>query len=135
MKGWKVIAASLLACCAMGVTACSSDVDVEEDTDTTVIGGDTATTPGMSVDATTDTNAGADTGVGGDVAQGAAESMVESKLVMAPGFSSVEVDSGPDGAIILSGTVATQAEKDSAEAIAKGTDGVTSVTNNITVGQ
>ena len=63
----------------------------------------------------------------------AIEKVVEAKLVVKPGFSGVTVASSGNGVIILNGTVASQAEKDQAEQVAKGTDGVKQVQNNLTI--
>lgn len=45
----------------------------------------------------------------------------------------IRVDTDSKGAVVLSGTVKSQAEADKAVAIARGTDGVTSVKSNIRV--
>jgi len=45
----------------------------------------------------------------------------------------IKVDTDSKGAVVLKGTVKTQAEADKAVSIARGTDGVTSVMSNIQV--
>ncbi len=45
----------------------------------------------------------------------------------------MQVDTDAKGAVSLSGTVRNQAEADTAVSIARGTEGVTSVTSNLTV--
>ena len=46
----------------------------------------------------------------------------------------IKVDTDQKGVVVLSGNAKTKAEADKAESLAKGTQGVTSVKNNITVG-
>ncbi|KQW45591.1 MULTISPECIES: BON domain-containing protein [unclassified Roseateles] len=48
-------------------------------------------------------------------------------------LSTVNVDTDANGWVQLTGKVATQAEKDRAEAVAKATEGVKSVDNKLTV--
>jgi hyperosmotically inducible periplasmic protein len=57
---------------------------------------------------------------------------VKAKLASNPALASVNV-TAQDGVVTLAGTVATDADKSSAEQLAKGVDGVKSVTNNLTV--
>jgi len=56
---------------------------------------------------------------------------IESKLVVA-GISGASVDV-QNGKVVLKGTVKTQAQKTEAEDLAKNTDGVTDVTNQLTI--
>jgi hyperosmotically inducible protein len=45
----------------------------------------------------------------------------------------INVDTDSNGAVVLSGNVGTQDEADKAISIARATEGVTSVTNNLTL--
>lgn len=45
----------------------------------------------------------------------------------------VHVNTDKSGGVVLTGTAKTQADKDRAETVAKGIEGVTSVTNNIEI--
>lgn len=47
----------------------------------------------------------------------------------------MQVDTDNKGAVSLSGTVRSQAEADKAVSIARGTEGVTSVISNLTIGK
>lgn len=118
----------------LSLGACSGNAEVDTNADSTagdttvvVVPIDTIVTPDTaSVDMSLDT-----------AAMGAAtegiEKLVEAQLMVAPGYSNVQVESSGDGVIILNGTVATEEEKVSAEAEAKKVVGVKSVTNNLTV--
>ena len=117
MKASNVVIIALMAGCIM-LAACEGKV--EEKTDSM------ATTPGKGVD-TAATNMGQTKG------SEAIEMKVEVKVIAESGLSDVHVDSKQDSSIILSGTTASDAEKAKAESIAKGTDGVRGVENNITV--
>src|SRR5262245_37395328 len=59
---------------------------------------------------------------------------VKTKLAANPDTSAIKIGvDAVDGVITLSGVVPTQKEKDEAERVAKGTAGVRSVVNNITI--
>jgi osmotically-inducible protein OsmY len=128
MKSVRIILMSLFVAGALTFTACDSEVEVREGDDTTVVDTDHKdTTSGSTVGNTIDT-------AGQTMGDEAVEKAVEAKLVMEKGFENVDVESKPDGIIVLTGMAATEAEKMKAAEIAKGTDGVTGVENNITVG-
>jgi hyperosmotically inducible protein len=57
---------------------------------------------------------------------------VKPKVTMVPGGTGINVDT-KDGVVTLNGTVDTEAAKASAEAAAKGVNGVQRVVNNLTV--
>ena len=57
---------------------------------------------------------------------------VKTKVTAVPGGTGINVDT-KDGVVTLNGTVDTEAAKTSAEAAAKGVEGVKSVKNNLTV--
>lgn len=126
MKSVRMILMSLLVAGALTFTACDSEVEVREGDDTTVVDADHDTTAGSTVGNTIDT-------AGQTIGDETVEKAVEAKLVMEKGFENVDVESKPDGVIVLTGTAATEAEKTKAAEIAKGTDGVKGVENNITV--
>jgi hypothetical protein len=117
---------SLLVAGALTFTACDADADIEVDEKDDSVG--------VNMDGTADTVGNAVDNATGEVGDEMVEKAVETKLVAEPGFENVDVESKAGGVIVLTGTAATDAEKMKAEEIAKGTDGVTSVENNITVG-
>jgi osmotically-inducible protein OsmY len=128
MKSVRIILMSLFVAGALTFTACDSKVEVREGEDTTVVDTDhkdttAGSTVGNAIDTATQT-------MGDEMV----EKAVEAKLVAEKGFENVDVESKPDGIIVLTGTAATEAEKMKAADIAKGTDGVKGVENNITVG-
>jgi osmotically-inducible protein OsmY len=125
MKTVKIILLSFLVAGALTVTACESDVEVKEGTDSTA----------MEVNADTAANATERTvdNAGQEMGDEMLEKAVETKLIAEPGFDGVTVESKADGIIVLNGTATTDAEKTKAEEIAKGTDGVKGVENNIMV--
>jgi osmotically-inducible protein OsmY len=61
------------------------------------------------------------------------EGKIQSKLVVA-GISGATVDV-QNGEVVLKGAVKTQAQKTEAEDLARNTDGVTKVTNDLSVGR
>ena len=120
---------SPIAAAAINLGACNGDVKVEEKT------GDSMAVENKMVDSGATTTVGntMDTAAGGLKTE-SVETVVESKLTLEPGFKDVEVSSKGEGMIVLSGMAATDAEKMRADSIAKATEGVKSVENNITVG-
>jgi osmotically-inducible protein OsmY len=127
MKSVRIILMGLFVAGALTFTACDSKVEVKDGDDTTAMGTDHRdTTVGSTVGSTIDT---ATQTMGDEMV----EKAVEAKLVAEKGFENVDVESKPDGIIVLTGTAATEAEKMKAGEIAKGTDGVKSVENNVTV--
>lgn len=70
---------------------------------------------------------------GQEVSDEAVEKMVESVLIVKPGFANVMVESEPDGVIVLTGIVASDSEKVAAQKAAEGVSGVKSVKNKLTV--
>jgi len=69
-----------------------------------------------------------------DVADSAITAKVKSKLAVDTETSALKIDAHTDGGVVtLTGVVPTQAEKAQAEQIARNTEGVTRVINNITV--
>ena len=135
--------AAIVAALALG--ACSGEADVNIDNDSaSVSGGVNADDTAVTINPDVDTAGGidVDTAGGPDVnldSAGAAVSgegiqkLVEAQLMVAPGFSGVDVTSEAHGVIVLNGTVASEEEKTSAETMAKGVAGVKSVKNNLTV--
>ncbi len=112
-----------IALCAFGlitIQACKKDADVRTGADTTM------STTGNRIDS-------AASSAGSEVKSESIEKVVEGKLQLEPGFSGVDVESTPEGMIILTGTAASENEKARAQVIAQNTDGVKGVTNNITV--
>jgi osmotically-inducible protein OsmY len=127
MKTVRMILMSLFVAGVLTFTACDSKVEVRDGDDTTAMDTDQKdTTAGSTVGNAIDTAAQT-------MGDEAVEKAVEAKLVMEKGFENVDVESKPDGVIVLTGTAATDAEKTKAAEIAKGTDGVKGVENNITV--
>jgi len=127
MKSVRIILMGLFVAGALTFTACDSKVEVKDGDDTTAMGTDHKdTTVGSTVGSTIDT---ATQTMGDEMV----EKAVEAKLVAEKGFENVDVESKPDGIIVLTGTAATEAEKMKAGEIAKGTDGVKGVENNVTV--
>lgn len=95
---------------------------------------------GCKAEVKTDAKTGEDTAavtvdpaVKDDVAGEAIQAKVSAALVAAAGFENVDVESSTQGVIVLNGTVASEDEKGKAEMIAKNIEGVTTVTNNLTV--
>jgi|GEM_PF-2553609 len=125
MKPMHILSTSLCVLGLAAFTACSDDVDVRTDSDTT-----TATMEGRG----DTTSVGEAVGnAGQEVKDESIEKMVETALLAKPGFGEVEVESRPDGVIILNGTVATENEKAQAQVVAENTAGVKQVENNLTV--
>lgn len=125
---------AIIAAATLG--ACGNKADVDVNTDSTGMHVDTmATAPADTMmPAPADTVNTMDTvGAGTGMKDESIEKVVEAKLVVKPGFSGVTVASSGNGVIVLNGTVASQAEKDQAEQVAKGTDGVKQVQNNLTI--
>ena len=117
MKSARILMGAFCIAGALTLGACKADVKTESD------GGDSlsVTTAPAVKDAAKE--------AGGEGIQ----VKVESALVAAPGFSTVEVTSTTTGVIVLSGTVPTEDDKARAQMIASNVEGVTSVTNNLTV--
>lgn len=111
---------------ALALSACTGDADVDMDNDTAGVDANVD----MAPDTTDIAGSGSDTAtLDGE----GIEKLVEAKLIAAPGYGDVDVESGGEGVIILNGTVATDAEKTEAERLAREVDGVMTVTNNITL--
>jgi hypothetical protein len=138
------IVAVLALAGSLAFVACSGEAKIDTDNDADSAG--LNTTPGdtgAAVDVNVDTSGGPDVNLdstgaaAGDAAQGAAnesiEKLVETHLALTPGFSGVDVESEGDAVIVLTGTVASEAEKASAETETKTVAGVKSVRNEITV--
>lgn len=117
MKSIRILSMVLGAVMLLSVGACKSKVDVKNGDSTTVI--------------KTDPNAVDN--AGSKVNEEAMQKAVEAALVAKPGMESVDVTSGGEGTIILSGTAATENEKGQAQVVAQNVAGVKKVTNNIMV--
>lgn len=113
---------------ALTLVACTGDADVDVDNDSVGVDADVDVAPD-----TVGTNTGMVDTTAVTVDGEGIEKLVEAKLIAAPGYGDVDVESGGEGIIILNGTVATDAEKTEAERLAREVDGVTTVTNNITL--
>lgn len=113
---------------ALTLVACTGDADVDVDNDSVGVNADVDVAPD-----TVGTNTGMVDTTAVTVDGEGIEKLVEAKLIAAPGYGDVDVESGGEGIIILNGTVATDAEKTEAERLAREVDGVTTVTNNITL--
>ncbi|HVK40211.1 MAG TPA: BON domain-containing protein [Candidatus Kapabacteria bacterium] len=113
---------------ALTLVACTGDADVDVDNDSVGVDADVDVAPD-----TVGTNTGMVDTTAVTVDGEGIEKLVEAKLIAAPGYGDVDVESGGEGVIILNGTVATDAEKTEAERLAREVDGVTTVTNNITL--
>src|SRR5690242_8458891 len=123
MKNVRIILMGLFIAGALTFTACDSKVEVRDGDDTTAMETEHKdTTTGSTVGNAIDTAAQT-------MGDEAVEKAVEAKLVVDKGFENVDVESKPDGIIVLTGTAATEAEKTKAAEIAKGTDGVKGVEN------
>jgi hypothetical protein len=115
---------------ALALGACSGEADVDVDNDTAGVDANVDVAPADSPAVTLPADsAGAAVTTDGE----GMEKLVEAKLIAAPGFGDVDVESSGEGAIVLTGSVATEAEKMEAERLAKEVDGVMTVTNNITI--
>jgi hypothetical protein len=126
---------ALSAAAAFMLAACSGEADIDLDNDTT--DNDTGIT--LTPDTTTDMDTvGSDTStlgqVGQEISDESVEKLVEAQLLISDGFKNVTVESEAGGVIVLSGTVASEAEKTAAEAETKKVAGVKEVRNNITIG-
>jgi osmotically-inducible protein OsmY len=126
MKSPGALFAGLVMVAVLNLGGCTSKTEVST-TDSTAAG-TTRMDTGMSSTTTTTTTGGDATMAGEGI-----EKKVEAKLVLEPGFSDVDVASPAPGTILLTGTTATKAEMLKADSIAKATEGVTSVQNQITV--
>ena len=113
---------------ALTLVAGAGDADVDVDNDSVGVDADVDVAPD-----TVGTNTGMVDTTAVTVDGEGIEKLVEAKLIAAPGYGDVDVESGGEGVIILNGTVATDAEKTEAERLAREVDGVTTVTNNITL--
>ncbi|MDB5032970.1 MAG: hypothetical protein JWQ98_211 [Chlorobi bacterium] len=108
-----------IALCALGLLttqACKKDVEIKTST------ADSSTVSGSRMD-----TAGQNNTVGQELTAEAIEKKVEAKLIAKPGFGGITVSSGAPGAIILTGTVASENELGTAKVLAEGTEGVKSV--------
>ncbi|MEO6049306.1 MAG: BON domain-containing protein [Candidatus Kapaibacterium sp.] len=107
-----------IAICALGLLttqACKSKVEVQTTADSSTVSGSRMDT------------AGKNNTVGQELTAEMIEKKVEAKLIAEPGFGGITVSSGSPGAIILTGTVATENELGRAKVLTEGTDGVKSV--------
>lgn len=114
MKSARFLMGAFCIAGALTLGACNADVKTEADGDDSL-----AITPAP----------GAANEVSGEMIQG----KVSAALVAAPGFGGVDVTSTTPGVIVLNGTVPTEDDKGKAQMIAQNVEGVTSVTNNLTV--
>ena len=119
---------------ALTLGACSGEADIDINADSTAADTTVIVAPVDTVVPPVDTTASIniDSAANGAVNE-SVETLVEAQLMVTPGFQDVKVESAGDGAITLTGTVPTEAEKANAEAEAKKIVGVKSVINNITI--
>ncbi len=128
MKSVGALFAGLVMVAALNLGGCTAKTDVSTTDSTATMRVDT----GMATSTTTTTTSSTTTKDSTMAGEGI-EKKVEAKLVLEPGFSDVHVASPAAGTITLTGTAATKAEMLKADSIAKATDGVTSVQNQIVV--